>query len=235
MPSAGAQWLATRQPIVLDLWPVKKGNPGAPFTTVMNWSPFGDRLDHDQRYGQKEREFEPYFTLPQKTGELMEIAAQLPSTVRRRAAEGGWRLADPLEVTRHPWLYQDYLAHSRAEFSVAKHGYVATRCGWFSDRSAGYLASGRPVVIQDTGFSRWLNTGDGLVPFTTRDEAAAGLEEVNRRYAAHCRAAREIAEQYFDARKVLTSLLDGALGHRLSLPGSMAEEAGERTVPDGHS
>ena len=114
-------------------------------------------------------------------------------------------------ISRDPWTYQHYVRTSRAEFSVAKHGYVVTRCGWFSDRSAAYLASGRPVVIQDTGFSEWLPTGDGVLPFRTREEAIARLNDVKARYDVHCRAARAVAEEYFDARLVLSSLIDRAM------------------------
>jgi hypothetical protein len=117
-----------------------------------------------------------------------------------------------MNVTRDPWIYQEYLRGSRAEFSVAKHGYVSTRCGWFSDRSAGYLASGRPVVIQDTGFSDWLETGAGIVAFNSSEEAVHGLMEINARYDFHCRAARAMAEEYFDARKVLSDLIERATG-----------------------
>ncbi|HEX6508832.1 MAG TPA: hypothetical protein VF221_14485 [Chloroflexota bacterium] len=100
------------------------------------------------------------------------------------------------------------MIESRAEFSVAKHGYVSTRCGWFSDRSAVYMASGRPVVIEETGFSEWLPSGVGVVPFSTYDEAKAGIQDVNSRYVEHCRAARALIEEFFDARKVLTELLE---------------------------
>jgi hypothetical protein len=120
-------------------------------------------------------------------------------------------LRDPLEVTRDPWTYQQYLRGSKAEFSVAKHGYVAARSGWFSERTAAYLASGRPALVQDTGFSAWLPTGAGLLAFSSPDEAAAGVEEIGRRYAFHCRAAREVAEQCFDSGVVLGELLDGIL------------------------
>ena len=116
-------------------------------------------------YGQKDREFEPYFSLPRQVHEPMEIAANAPLAIRQRLAVGGWRLVDPLGVTKDPWTYQDYLARSRAEFCVAKHGYVSTQCGWFSDRSSAYLALSRPVVIQDTGFSHFLPCGDGLLTF----------------------------------------------------------------------
>lgn len=118
-------------------------------------------------------------------------------------------LRDPLEVTRDPWTYQRYLRDSKAEFSVAKHGYVAARSGWFSERTAAYLASGRPALVQDTGFSAWLPTGTGLLTFSSPDEAAAGVEEIDRRYAFHCRAAREVAEGFFDSGAVLERLLGG--------------------------
>src|SRR4030095_6508510 len=101
-----------------------------------------------------------------------------PDIVLRRFTAGGWHAADAMTISRDPWTYQRYLRTSRAEFSVAKHGYVVTRCGWVSDRSAAYLASGRPVVVQDTGFSEWLPTGDGVLSFRTREEAIAGLSDV---------------------------------------------------------
>jgi hypothetical protein len=126
----------------------------------------------------------------------------------------GWRLRDPLAVTREPSTYQDFTRASKGEWSVAKHGYVATRSGWFSERSAAYLASGRPVLTQQTGFSDWLETGAGLLAFETFDDVLAGLEECDGDYERHCRAARELAEGFFDARKVLTSLVESALGGR---------------------
>ena len=217
MPTAGAHWVPTRQPIVLDLWPVQPGEPSGPFTTVANWAAVPDFRHGDKLYGQKDREFEPYFTLPRDTGQPMEIAVSCepkvcdPNTVLPRLATGGWRLADTYSISRDPWTFQRYVVASRAEFSVAKHGYVVTRSGWFSDRSATYLASGRPVVLQDTGFSDWLPTGVGVIAFRTRDEAVGGIEAVNSRYEFHCRAAREIAEEYFDARKVLSRLIDQAM------------------------
>jgi hypothetical protein len=114
-------------------------------------------------------------------------------------------------VTKDPWTYQAYLRSSRGEFSVAKHGFVVTSCGWFSERSAASLASGRPVVIQDTGFSRWLDTGTGVVAFRSFEEARDGLADVLARYHVHRRAARERAVEYFDARKVLTRLIEDAV------------------------
>jgi len=123
----------------------------------------------------------------------------------------GWKVDDARTVTRTPKDYQQYIQSSRAEFSIAKEGYVVSRGGWFSDRSACYLASGRPVVVQDTGFSQWLTTGAGVIAFETLEEALAGIEEINSRYDFHCKAAREIASEYFDARRVLSDLLERAM------------------------
>src|SRR5207237_4330670 len=154
-------------------------------------------------YGQKDQEFEPYFSLPRESGASMEIAVGgAGPEVYARLARGGWRLANALETTRDPWTYQDYLRASRAEFCVAKHAYVSTACGWFSDRSAAYLASGRPVVIQDTGFSDSLPCGRGLLTFDTPEQAAISIRALADDYSGHCRAARGIAEECFDARKV---------------------------------
>jgi hypothetical protein len=167
-----------------------------------------------KKYGQKDRQFAPFFTLPRETGQPMEVAMNPPSSVRRRLEAGGWDVVNPLDVARTPEAYQQYLQLSRGEFSVAKHGYVATRCGWFSERSACYLASGRPVVVEETGFSEWMNTGMGVVAFQTKDEAVAGLESVASRYGKHCRAAQEIAAEYFDSAKVLPAFLETAMNQK---------------------
>jgi hypothetical protein len=211
MPTGGVRWLPTRQPVVLDLWPVEPGDPTASFTTVMNWSPLGDREHEGRVYGQKDREFEPYFSLPRDTGEVMEVAISAPVAVCKRLAESGWRVADPLKVTRSPWSYRRYLRASRAEFSVAKHGYVSTRCGWFSDRSAAYLASGRPIIVQDTGFSDFLPCGRGLLAYRTPEEVIAAMRLLGDDYETHCRAAHAVAEECFDARQVLIDLLERSL------------------------
>lgn len=208
MPTGAMHWLPTRQPVVLDIWPVEEGDAAAPFTSVMNWSSIGDQEYQGQVYGEKPREFQPYFSFPYDTGEPMELAMNAPSEVHTRLREGGWRLADAMQVTRTPWTYQQYLQASRAEFAVARHGYVSTQCGWFSDRSAGYLAMGRPVILQDTGYSAVLPCGAGLLPYRTKQEALAAVRHLGKNYAEHCRAARAVAEGYFDAQLVLTSLLE---------------------------
>jgi hypothetical protein len=208
MPTGGVAWLPTRQPIVLDQWPATVGDPVAPFTTVINWSAYGEHTYAGRRYGQKDREFAPFFTLPRDVGEPMEIAMNGPDDVKARLIAGSWVVREPAEVASDPRSYQAYLRASRAEFCVAKHGYVSTHCGWFSDRSAAYLALGRPAIVQDTGFSDFLPSGAGLLPFRTPAEALAQISRLPERYTEHCQAARQIAEEYFDARKVLTALLE---------------------------
>ncbi len=208
MPTGGVHWRTTRQPVVLDLWPVEPGDRSAPFTSVMNWSNFGAREFEGRVYGQKDREFTPFFDLPHETNQSMELAINAPDDIKRRLIDGGWRLRETLEVTPDPWVYQQYLRSSRAEFCVAKHAYVSTWCGWFSDRSASYLASARPVVIQDTGFSEFLDCGEGLLAYRTHDEAVENVARVAGDYDRHSRAARRVAEEFFDSRRVLPRLLE---------------------------
>jgi hypothetical protein len=211
MPTADQRWLPTRQPVVLELWPVNSPLVESCWTSVMNWSAYGDREFQGRVYGQKDREFEPFFLLPRLAGQPMELAVSAPPEIRERLILGGWRIVDPLAVTRTTESYQTYLSQSYGEFCVAKHGYVSTRCGWFSDRSAGYLASGRPVVVQDTGFSDNLPCGRGLIAWRTPAEAIAAMERVNADFVAHCSAARAVAKEFFDAAKVLTDLLEQSL------------------------
>jgi hypothetical protein len=129
---------------------------------------------------------------------------------RSELIENGWGLRDQLAVSHDPWSYQRFIQASRAEFSVAKHGYVISHSGWFSERSAAYLASGRPVLVQDTGFSQWLPVGSGVLAFNSPEEALAGVEEIDSRYEHHARAAREVAESYFRFETVLPRLLEQA-------------------------
>jgi hypothetical protein len=211
VPVDGFAWQPTRQPVVLEAWPMTPGPATGLFTTVMQWDSYPARTYRGRRYGMKADSFGPYLDLPARAGAVFELALGSASAPRDLLREKGWQLRDPLAVTRDPWTYQRYLTGSKAEFGVAKHGYVASRSGWFSERSACYLASGRPVLVQDTGFTDWLPSGAGVLAFGTPEEAAAGVEEVGRRYDFHCRAARNLAEEFFDARKVLPSLLERAL------------------------
>jgi len=208
MPTGGVEWKPTRQPVVLDQWQATLGDASAPITSVINWAAYGDHRHNGLTYGQKDREFAAYFDLPARAGCKMELAlADAPGEARELLTAGGWEIIDPLRVTRDTRTYQDYLRRSAGEWCVAKHGYVSTQCGWFSDRSAGYLASGRPVVLQDTGFSKFLPCGRGLLPFKDPDDAVRAIRTVRDDYPEHCRAARRIAQDYFDSDVVLSDLL----------------------------
>lgn len=206
VPDDRFNWQPTRQPIVLDAWPVVPGPPDGSFTTVMQWDSYRPREYAGRRFGMKSDSFSPYLSMPGETGEAFEIA------VGGAEADGvlspyGWTVRNPIKMIPDLPAYQRFLARSKAEFTVAKQGYTSTRSGWFSDRSAAYLASGRPVVTEDTGFSDFLPVGDGLLAFRALDEAIACVRDVSDRYAHHCRAARAIAERYFDAFTVLDVLL----------------------------
>jgi hypothetical protein len=213
IPDDGLPWQPTRQPIVLDAWSATPGPAQGKFTTVMQWSSYPALEYNGMRYGMKSDSFVPYADLPERVGHILELAvAGVPEAPPALLQGKGWELRDPRESTNEPWAYQRYIRDSKAEFSVAKHGYVVCRSGWFSgERSACYLASGRPVVTQETGFSDWLQSAGGVIPFSTPKEAIAGIEEINNRYEFHCQAARAIAEEYFDARQVLTDLLERSL------------------------
>ena len=210
IPDDGLPWQGTRQPIVLDAWPVTPGPHDGSFSTMMQWQSYPDVTFDGRTYGMKAMSFPPYFDLPSKVGARLEIAVGGATAPRERLRDAGWIVRDPLRPSRDPWVYQKFMRESKAEFSVAKHGYVTTASGWFSDRGAEYLASGRPVVVQETGFSRWLEVHRGVVPFRSPEEAIEAIDRVVRDYDAHCRAARVVAEAYFDARLVLTSLLQRA-------------------------
>jgi hypothetical protein len=164
----------------------------------------------------KAQAFEPFLDLPRRAGKIFELVLTTNSELRRMLKSRGWRLPEPMRTIGSPWSYRRFIQHSRGEFSVAKHGYVVSKSGWFSERSAAYLATGRPTVIQDTGFGEWLPTGKGVVAFKTPEEALEGLQSVSHDYEAHCLAARELAEAYFDSGTVLSSLLDRVLDGRTS-------------------
>lgn len=207
IPTHGLDWLPTRPPIALELLPVRH-TPDAPyFSTVMSWSNRKPIVHEGIEYGQKNVEFRRVANLPRRLGPIFEIALAGDNVPREEIAAAGWHIADPREVTATIWAYRDYIAQSRGEFSVALNLYVRSRSGWFSDRTAAYLASGKPVIVQDTGFSESLPCGEGLLAFSTPDEATAGIEAVQRDYARHCKWAREIAEAYFDSNKVLRGVL----------------------------
>jgi hypothetical protein len=210
IPDDGFPWQPTRQPIVLDAWPVLDPPETGRFTTVMQWDSYAARDHQGRRFGMKSDSFVPYLTLPSRVGPLFEIAVG-GAAAARVLGNYGWAVRNPIKAIGDALGYQQFLQRSKAEFTVAKHGYVASRSGWFSERSAAYLASGRPVVTQDTGFSDWVPAGSGLLAFTSADEAAQSVNDVIERYEHHRRAARALAESHFDSTLVLQRLLDGVL------------------------
>jgi hypothetical protein len=210
IPTCGLDWIVTPQPVVLDWWPPSDVS-GHSFTTIATWrGAYAPVEFRGQSYGLRVHQFRRFVELPRLSSCPFELALAIhPSETRDLAllSENGWSLVDPQMVAGDPLSYRRYIAHSRAEFSVAKDMYVRSRGGWISDRSLCYLASGKPVLAQETGFSRHYPTGEGLLSYSTLEEALAGVEEIGRRPARHARAARALAEAYFDSDKVLGRLL----------------------------
>jgi len=208
VPALDRSWLATRQPVVLDAWAVTPVPPAGAYTTVMQWESYPAREHDGVRYGMKSESFADYLDLPSLTAARLELAVGSGSAPRDELRRRGWSVVNPLEVAADPWAYQGYIRSARGELTVAKHGYVVSRSGWFSERSAAFLASGRPVVTQDTGLAGLYPLGEGLLVFDDLAGAVAALEEVERRPDEHARAARELAQRCFDASVVLTELLE---------------------------
>jgi hypothetical protein len=211
IPACGINWQATAPPVVLDLWEWAQPQAGAPFTTIANWGSYGKVNHLGTSYGQKDEEFLRLIDLPRHTAQRLELALSGADSDGPRLQQAGWSVRDAgAEIGIDVTAYRDYIRASCGEFSVAKNAYVASRSGWFSDRSVCYLAAGLPVVLQDTGFSGWLPTGRGLLAYGTLEEAAACLERVAGDYAAHRRAARALAAEVFAHHTVLPRLLDRA-------------------------
>jgi len=175
---------------------------------VMTWSPRQTLVYEGEEYGQKDVEFWRIAALPTRVESCLEIALG-GAAPYDQIRDAGWQLADAAAVTATPWTYRDYIQQSRGEFSVAVNLEVKTRSGWFSDRTAAYLASGKPVVVQDTGFSEDLPCGEGLFAFRSIDDAAAALHEINRDYRRHSQAARRIAEEHLDASRIISRVIAG--------------------------
>jgi hypothetical protein len=208
LPTLGIEWRPLWPPVVLDWWSAGSAPDRDRFTTVGAWRDYGYLEFDGQILGPKVEEFEKFMDLPRLTGEELELTLAIdpddPDIERLRHA--GWRLADPVIVST-PERYRAYVSGSRGEFSCAKGGYVGTRSGWFSDRSACYLAAGRPVVLQATGFEDLLPTGEGAFAVRDLEEAAAAMAEIRADYPRHSRAARRIAEEFFDAQRLMAYML----------------------------
>jgi len=210
VPTAGLTWLPTRQPVFLPNWPVTPPPGSGAFTSVLSWSinPTPPVVG-GRSYGGKDVEFARFVDLPHRTAERLEAAIS-GDAPRERLVAAGWSVIEAHSVSATLDDYRRYLQRSRGEWSVAKNAYVATRSGWFSTRSAAYLASGRPAVIEETGFSAHVPTGPGLHAFSTPDESVAALDAVRDDHGAACEHARAVAERCFRAEDVCTRLLADA-------------------------
>ena len=213
VPTAGRAWRAIPDPVVPDLFPVTPADPDGAFTTVMSWQSMRPRVWQGRTYGNKDVEFERFVDLPRLTRVPLELAVSGRDVPWERLASKGWGTLDANRISRSFESYAAYIRRARGEFTVAKHCFVATNCGWFGDRAAVFLASGRPVVMQDTGWSEHLPCGEGLFAVRTAPEAAAALAEIERDYARHSRRARELACEFLDTGKAFPRML-GELGIR---------------------
>lgn len=236
VPSTEYSWIPTRTPIVLSQWQPLQPTRNV-FSTVMSWTSYQPLRFSGKTYAQKDVEFARFLGLPEKIKPtILEVAlsqtqhpewqtklSNLPFSVEENIRKNklqpddvlknmGWKIVNPALVCSDLDSYRSYVESSKGEWSVAKNGYVVGQSGWFSCRSACYLAAGRPVVVQETGFSKVLPTGEGIISFKTMDEAVEGIRDIEKNYDRHCKAAREIAEKYFDSDQVLSKLIDDITG-----------------------
>jgi hypothetical protein len=232
VPAVDLDYRPTRQPIALDWWPATSpstNGTNASFSTIANWRQSGkDLVWNGETYTwSKHHGFLKLVDLPRRTAQPLELALSLQGAkgegdatwipshqedaeALRLLTSQGWRVIDAMSLSKEIFLYRAYITSSRGEFTVAKDQYARPRSGWFSDRSACYLAAGRPVVTQDTGFGKFFPVGEGLFAFNTMEEIVAAFETINADYQRHRRAAREIAEEHFSAERVLGKLLEDA-------------------------
>ena len=210
VPTLGRSWRRTLPPVVLDRWAVAETIRSQGFTTVGNWRSYGPVHVDGTRYGLRAHSARELAPLASRTTAALMPAlaiAEGDAADRELLARHGWELVDPARAAGTPAAYHAFVQGSRAELGIAKEGYVVARCGWFSDRSACYLASGRPVVLQETGFSAHLPTGEGLLAYASLDEAAGAIEAVEADYERHRTSARDLAVDLLDSDHVLSELL----------------------------
>lgn len=204
VPIAGGPWLKTLPPVFLPEWPVVDG-PATHFTAIMRWQGFKEVTYNGISYGQRNVEFPKVQDLPRRTTQRFRLAQM---GIDPKALElHGWEVVPGENISKTPDGYREFIQQSRGEIGIPKHGYVAMRGGWLSDRSVCYLASGRPVVIEDTAIASTIPTGEGLVTFNDLDSAIAATDAVNGEYLRHRRAARHLADEIFATDKVLPKLL----------------------------
>lgn len=210
VPTERLQWKHTRPPVVIDLWDCRITPAAKSFTSVATWQNAGKDIEFNgESYSwSKHVNFLRFNKLPKHTSQELELAVgNMDQENEVSFLKNGWRLRNSYETSQDLDVYQDYIYRSRGEFTVAKDLYARTNCGWFSDRSACYLAAGKPVVTQSTGFEKFIPTGTGLFGFSTIDEAAGAFASINSDYKRHAQAARDIALEYFSAEKVLADLM----------------------------
>ena len=207
VPDDGFAWKATRQPIVMDDWNNPFQEVKRKFTSIIQWESYPSITFNGISYGMKSASFLPFFDLPSKTQAGLELALGSPNAPRKELRKSGWGVINPLAISKSLQPYKEYIQQSYGEFCICKEGYVISQTGWFSERSAAYLASGRPVVAQDTGFTAHLESGLGLLAFHDTETAIEALDDVIGHYSVHCQKARELAYAYFDSKIVLNQLI----------------------------
>ena len=208
IPSGGFPWVATRQPVYLPAWKIAGNNSQGRWTTLMNWDSYGQVTSEGITFGMKSLSFNGYYDLPLLLpGEHFELAIGGPDVPAEKLKANNWKIVNPLQVIPTPQHFQNYLETSKGEWTVAKQGYVISNSGWFSERTLNYMAAGKPVVIQDTGFTGFIPAGKGLMVFRSPQEAIENIKEVNADYNLHSRTARAIVEDHFESTFVLRSLL----------------------------
>ena len=209
VPIERFKWLPTRQPVAVDLWE-HTFPAGAAYNTITTWQNKDRHItwNGDTYYWTKDREFTKFIDLPTRRPHLnFELAAVVNPDIQNLLAKNAWRQVSSIEMSRDVDCYREYIQKSRGEFTVARDQYVRPRTGWFSDRTACYLAAGRPVITQETGFSKIFPSGKGLFGFLTMDDVLTALDTIESDYEGSCRAARDIAHEYFATEKVVGSLM----------------------------
>ena len=211
IPTCGRLWTGIAPPVVLAHWPEQGASPRPEMTTVGHWRGYGSIRHGGVHYGQRAHSMRRLMTLPRLTDQAFRLALAIHSDESddiEALDTNGWLRVNPRSVAYDMWSYRRFVRDSRAELSVPKSGYVASRSAWFSDRSACYLASGRPVVAMSTGFESHLPAGKGLLAFGDVFEAAECIAAVNADYSGHSAAARAVAMEYLDSDRVLSRMLE---------------------------
>ncbi|HRK29737.1 MAG TPA: glycosyltransferase [Tepidisphaeraceae bacterium] len=221
LPTHDMDWIPTCQPIMQRYWPLLPSRPGLfvddrAFTTLGKWEHAASRtvtFNGREYASTKAVEWMKLMSLPSRSPWPLRIAMdKMLPPVQMQFEDAGWLIDDAVRASKDPAAFRQFIAESAGELTVAKQIYTELPSGWFSDRSAAYLMTGRPVITQSSGYERWLPTGEGLFCFKTIDEAVAALETTRHDHERHCAAARQIAEEFFDSRRVLQSLLDRVMG-----------------------